>query len=198
VIARSIPLFAIVGALALTIATARAEPTVTAAPSYLFAIRVHVEVIRGAPISDLAWARSQVELASGLFAGADVAFVFTEIVPHLGPIAIGSAADCAALAPQMDAEQIDAFVVDHLRGWDIAGVTTGGARRCIALAADAPVEVLAHELGHYFGLDHRANTLMEPVAGGNIILETRQLATIRASARRFALSRTPAAPMCAS
>jgi len=103
----------------------------------------------------------------------------------------------------LDARAIDVFVPDEIVGDEemhgsVLGVTDPrrqrGAHR-ICIEAEEPDDVLAHELGHYFGLGHHidAHNLMYPhsTPGTHAITDAQGAQVLRRAAG-FALSGRPA------
>ena len=97
-------------------------------------------------------------VANAQFAAVDASFEYAsrddQSVAH-----VVSRADRDAFAKQVTDHAIHVFVIDKLENVDddtpVHGVTwRGKGKRYIIVAADSPDRVLAHELGHLFGLPH--------------------------------------------
>ncbi|HRE88630.1 MAG TPA: matrixin family metalloprotease [Myxococcota bacterium] len=112
-----------------------------------------------------AWLDLQLAEANRLFAAADLAFAVTDLValpePHRE---IHTRADRDALGHDRFATgTIDVYIVAHLADVDVPGQGIRGvhwrsqkdrSRRFVIVSTISPPKVLAHELGHFFGLPH--------------------------------------------
>ncbi|WP_437677488.1 hypothetical protein [Sorangium sp. So ce131] len=153
----------------------------------------------GAPVRDDAWVDAQIAEAVRLFAPAGVALrkVGSRALPSRFA-KLETRADRDALADALEARRINVMVVASLRDVDDPGRFRMGVhwrhratpdRRFVILAAHAAPSVLAHELGHYFGLGHSgtADNVMSYVrTGAPVSFNAAQLEKIRSSARRYA------------
>lgn len=126
-------------------------------------LRLHLAV---APSPELmTWLETQLDEANALFLPADLAFtptLLTTLPPALATITTRDERDALGhdrFAPGA----IDVYIVSRLGDVDIPGAEIRGvhwrsrrdrARRYIILSTISPPKVLAHELGHYFGLPH--------------------------------------------
>jgi hypothetical protein len=179
----------------------------------LTTLRIHASVAEeaGVPVVDRAWVEAQVEMATRIFSTAGVSFVLEGVSPLAEEHArLESRRDRHALGARMRDDVINWFVVRSLRDVDDPeryrmGVHWRPAGRpgkhFVIVAAHAAPDVLAHELGHFFGNPHVETP-------GNVMSYTRdrerdiaffderQVRRIRRFARRFLRTRelVPAAP----
>ena len=138
-----------------------AVPACDPARAHCFGIRLHVPVMADGPLATAAWIAAQLAQANHHFAAIDVGFQIAGIAPL--PAAAAHVADRAArdaLGARIAGPVIDVFVTGQLDDVDTPGVTIRGvawrrgARKFVILSTDAWDRVLAHELGHVFGLPH--------------------------------------------
>ncbi len=168
-----------------------------------FGLAVHVAQTsaEGAPrpvARDEAWIQDQIDAANALFAPNAIDFRWFqafEMPPERA--ALETRADRDALGDRLERRVINVFVVSSLRDVDDGksyrmGVcwqsTRDASRRYVVVAASARPSVLAHELGHFFGLGHdtRVNNLMSYARDdGALFLDAPQRATIAARARGY-------------
>lgn len=104
-------------------------------------------------------------------------------------------ADRDALRKLLVPHQVNVFFVESLRDVDDRSLYRRGVHwrpapqpsvRYIIVIRDAPPSVLAHELGHYFGLPHtttRNNLMSYDRDGGEIFLDDAQRAIVTKTAR---------------
>jgi hypothetical protein len=178
-------------------------PRLLAAPSgWVFPLRVHAvapDLNRGAA----PWLDAQVASANRYFAAFDVQFVVHERVPlEASHAVIETTRELASLDPLVDRAQIDVFVVASLvvdrPDGGIIGICPGRAGhggRFVAVAVEEDPSVLAHELGHYFGLDHsttRGNLMFAYVTSPPYVLDATQGTVITQLATQFERDQRPA------
>jgi hypothetical protein len=165
----------------------------------VFPISLAVATEEGTPVVDDAWIDLELGAANTIFAPSDVSFVVRERraldarFTHLE-----TRADRHALGEALQPGVINVFVVGSLRDvddpslmrrgvhWRPAGIP--GAHFVIVSSISGP-DVLAHELGHFFGNPHSdtPNDVMSYQRDGTVpaFFEAHELARIRRSARRF-------------
>ncbi len=125
-----------------------------------FGLQFHIAPGPVAPVVTPEWVAAQVAMANHQFAALDVGFrvVGTSELPA-SAAHLRTRADRSALAPLVVGRVIHVFVTGQLDNVDddapVYGVTwRTGTRKFVILAANARDFVLAHELGHVFGLPH--------------------------------------------
>ncbi|WP_437636120.1 matrixin family metalloprotease [Sorangium sp. So ce854] len=187
---------------ALTSRLARAAGP-AAAPVHAFPLSIAVaEDEAGAPVRDEAWVDAQVAEAARLFEPAGVALrkvASRALPPRLARVETREDRD--ALAAAIEARRINVMVVASLRDVDDPRRFRMGVhwrrratpeRRCVILSASALPTVLAHELGHFFGLGHSGtedNVMSYTRTGAPVFFDAAQIEKIRTSARRYAASK---------
>jgi hypothetical protein len=138
---------------------------------WVFPLRFFVPLERGEPIADDYWRAAAVMIANRVFAPADVRFVADDrrsLDDRF--LSIVSARQARELAGYVDRTHIDVFVVRTIPAVDEPGAACLGitmpplhsARPLVVLSTRRDGAVLAHELGHYFGVAHQDGTLMAP------------------------------------
>jgi len=140
-------------------------PACEASRAHCFGIQLHVTVdAAGAVIAKPEWLAAQLAAANRHFASIDVGFtvVGADALPaSAGRIATRAERD-AVSEGRLAGKVFHVFITGRLDDVDVAdgvirGVTwhlRGSDRKYIILSTAAPDRVLAHELGHVFGLPH--------------------------------------------
>ncbi len=167
-----------------------------------FGLEVHLAPGPDGPVVTPEWVAAQVAMANHQFAALDVGFrvVGTHDLPA-SAAHLRTRADRSALAPLVTGRVIHVFVTGQLDNVDddapVYGVTwRAGTRKFVILAANARDIVLAHELGHVFGLPHSTHAISimnktkraePPVADRRFADE--ELAAMRKTVRRLVRAR---------
>ncbi len=168
----------------------------------VFPISLAVATADGAEVVDRAWIDAELAAANTIFAPSHVSFALRETRPLDERFAhLETRADRHALGAELRPGVINAFVVGSLRDvddpslmrrgvhWRPAGMP--GAHFVIVSSVSGP-DVLAHELGHFFGNPHSdtPNDVMSYQRDGTVtaFFEPVELSRIRRSARRFLAS----------
>lgn len=155
------------------------------------------------PVVDQAFVDEQLANALSLFGTFGVSFTL-ESAAALDPkfLALETRSDRDALAAELETSVVNVFFVESLRDVDEPsryrmGVTwrklTSLGKKYVIVSSAARPTTMAHELGHFFGLDHTSvkNNLMSyDRDGGTVFLDPTQGRTIRRHAE--ALYRTGA------
>jgi hypothetical protein len=135
------------------------------ATTHCFGVHLHMVVTPEGAAQDVAWVRAQIEQADRHFALIDTSFeiVAADAVPA-GELEIDDRAERDALGhDRFTRGVVHVFVVGRLADVDIAGNEIRGVHwreradrthRWVILSRIAGSLVLAHELGHFFGLPH--------------------------------------------
>lgn len=130
-----------------------------------FGIHVHVVVGAGGPVQDDAWLSAQLEHAFRLFEPVEVGFevvAVDAIGPDFTQVATREQRDAIG-RKQFTRGVAHVFVVGRLDDVDVPGEQIRGVhwrlrsntdKRWVILSGIAQSTVLAHELGHFFGLPH--------------------------------------------
>lgn len=177
------------------------ERTAEAAPlDVTFPISIAVAVEDGTPARDDSWIANQIEDANELYAPTGVRFRWTlrREIPS-AHAQIHTRADRDALAPLVEKNVIDVFVVAALEDVDEPGRYRKGVawtskptnKRFLILSGAAFRTVLAHELGHFFGNAHTVvpDNLMSYVrTGAQVFLDDAQVERVQSFAERFLAS----------
>jgi hypothetical protein len=172
-------------------------PRVAAADT-TFGLSIAVAQKDGAPVRDEAWVASQITEANALFSRAGVSFRWT-LVKELAAAhtEMHTRDDRDALSALTEPRGVvDIFLVAALEDVDEPGRMRKGVcwthrpdgKRYIVLSAEAPKQVLAHELGHFFGNPHTTvpdNLMSYSRTGGDVSFDDSQIDKIRSFSRRF-------------
>lgn len=191
------PAAVLIAALAVVLAAARG--TAQRAPFPAFPLGLAVAAERGAPVVSEAWIDERVAHANALFAPAGVSFVVGARRALDARFAhLETRADRHALGAELAGDVINVFLVASLRDVDDPAqmrrgvhwrpVEPAGAHFVVVSSIAGP-DVLAHELGHFFGNPHSPvrNDIMsyEHDEGVTPFFEPHELTRIRQHARRF-------------
>jgi hypothetical protein len=142
-------------------------PACPAGRAHCFGLRVHVAADDHGPVATPAWLADELAQANRLFAPLDVGFVVTasDALPA-SAARVASRDDRNAFAAQVTGQrELDIFVISELADVDTAGKLIHGVtwRRpgkvYIFLVSSGLSLVLAHELGHVFGLPHSTEAI---------------------------------------
>lgn len=150
----------------------------------------------GRPIVDDAWIRDQIDEANRLFSPLGTRFRWTLEKPLPDAhAALHTRSDRDALTPLTESQVIDVFFVRQLEDVDEPGRyrmgvcwTGRGGKRFIVVSSTARPTVLAHELGHFFGIPHSTvsdNLMSYSRTGAPVVLDEQQAARIRVFTKRF-------------
>lgn len=153
-----------------------------------------------ARIVDDAWVEQQIAEANRFFEPLGTRFRWKtqkELAEPHGEM--HTRGDRDALTPLMGTGVVDVFVVRSLDDVDEIGRVRRGVcwtglqgKRFIILSKIAPLQVLAHELGHFFGNPQHStvpdNLMSYTRAGGDVFLDDGQKTKIRQASARFLAS----------
>ena len=177
-----------------------ASRTASAEEPPTFPISITVATEHGVPAQDDAWIQTQIEDARVLYDPLGVRFRWT-LRKEMGPshAHMVSREDRDALAAFVEKNVIDIFVVASLEDVDepgrirrgVAWTSKPNGKRFIILSAIAPKNVLAHELGHFFGNPHSDtpdNLMSYTRTGAPVFFDAGQITKVRAFAAQFLAS----------
>ncbi|HET7500539.1 MAG TPA: matrixin family metalloprotease [Kofleriaceae bacterium] len=176
-------------------------PPCDAGRAHCFGIRLHVTVTEQGGIAAQDWLAGQLASANRQFAALDVGFqvVGVDALP-VSAAHIATTADRDELAAgRLGGGVIHVFIVGQLDDIDRDGQVIRGVtwhlrdddRKYILVSTAAPERVLAHELGHFFGLPHSryAISIMNKRERKSPPPEDRRFADEEIAAMRPALAR---------
>lgn len=165
-----------------------------------FSLRVSIAVDdAGKPLADTGWLSAEIDTAEGLFAPFGVHFARVDGAPLDARMAhMETRDDRNALASHVTAHEIDVFVVGSLRDVDDPAQIRHGVHwhapsgaHYLILTASASPNVLAHELGHYFGNSHSHvldNVMSYERSGAPVFFDAEQGKRIAGRAREYVKS----------
>lgn len=158
----------------------------------------HVVRADGTYVVDTAFIELELATANDLFKDAGIVFEFGSTIDTDGAHkALETRADRDKLADYRVANEVNVFFVDSLRDVDDPKLHRMGVTwrklsdlkaKYIIVAASGSPTTLAHELGHFFGLDHvgQKNNLMSyDRDGGAVFLTDPQRRVIRSTATKL-------------
>jgi hypothetical protein len=181
--------------------TTAALPACDAARAHCIGIQLHVTVADSVPVAAPDWLASQLAVANRHFAPLDIGFQVVGIDALPASTArIATPGDRDGLAAdRLGGGVIHAFIVGRLddvdrEGQIIRGVTwrtRKDERKYVIVSSAAPDRVLAHELGHFFGLPHStsARSIMNKRARKQPPIEQRTFTDEEIAAMRPVLGR---------
>lgn len=143
----------------------RAAPRCPETAEHCFGIWLHVVYTEMGPAQEPKWVRAQLQHANRLFASIGVGFEVAQVsVAPKGFARVVTRTDRDQLGKgDFTPHQIHVYLVEHLEDVDDPGNAIRGvhwrlrrdvSKRWIILSSIGSHVVLAHELGHYFGLPH--------------------------------------------
>jgi hypothetical protein len=168
-----------------------------------FPISIVVAADGGAPATPAQsdpWISAQIDDANALYGPLGIRFRWTLRREMSAEHAeMHSRADRDALAPLVEKNVIDVFVVKALEDVDepgryrkgVAWTSKPDGKRFLILSAIAPRTVLAHELGHFFGNGHSDvpdNLMSYSRTGAPVFFDDAQIDRIHLFSERFLAS----------
>ena len=166
-----------------------------------FSLHVEIATVDGEAVASEEWVEAHREAANQIFAPANLRFGEMEVHTNNDINAdLVTRADRHRLGPLVDAERgdIHVFVVRSMADVDVAGRMLrgvhwrsrrgGGFRHFVVLTTLARPNVLAHELGHFFGNPHSdtpGNIMSYQRGEGPPFFDAGQLRRIRRFQQRF-------------
>lgn len=179
---------------------ARAERAPASPPRIGIAVQVALE--SGQPVVDEAWVEAQIAAANRLFAAVPVVFYCVETRPGRGyPARLLTRRDRDAALSHLRRGVVNLRIAAALMDVDEPGRVRRGVhwhlradptRRAVLLSAIAGPDILAHELGHFFGNGHSAvpdNLMSYTRSGGTVALDEAQLAQTRRTLQQLLRAR---------
>jgi hypothetical protein len=172
------------------------------APIPTLPLFVSVAEEQGAPVRDETWINGQLAEVARLFSPIGLSFrkrAGSALPESLARLETRDDRD--ALAAHLEPKVIHVMVVSSLRDVDDPTLLRMGvhwrhrkkpAKHWVIVAASARPSTLAHELGHYFGLDHSSvtdNLMSYSRTGAPPFLEPAQIERVRAMARMYVSSK---------
>ena len=165
-----------------------------------FPISIVVAVENGAPAQSDAWISAQIDDANALYGPLGIRFRWTFRREMSAEHAeMHSRGDRDALAPLVDKNVIDVFIVKALEDVDepgryrkgVAWTSKPDGKRFLIVSSIAPRTVLAHELGHFFGNGHSDvpdNLMSYSRTGAPVFFDDAQIDRIHLFSERFLAS----------
>jgi len=128
--------------------------------------KLHVPVTERGPIATADWIASQLAEANRHFAPLDAGFQIVGIAPLPASVErIEDRRERSSLGVQVGGTVVDVFLTGHLDDVDTAGAMAWGvtwrkgSRKFVIVSTQGKPRVLAHELGHVFGLPHSTHAI---------------------------------------
>lgn len=184
-----------------------AAPTCDDARPHCVEIRLHVAATDAGLVASAAWIHAQLATANRQFAPLGVSFQLAggALLPAAAAH-LRTRADRSALGAHLGGPVIHVFITGQLDNVDeptvpVHGVAwRKGARKYLIVSASARDLVLAHELGHFFGLPHStyAISIMNKTRRDEPPIEARTFADEEITRMRGVLKRLLRAAVIAS
>lgn len=166
-----------------------------------FSLHVEIATVDGVPVVSEEWIEAHRQAANSIFGPAQVHFNSMDVHTNNDIAAdLVTRSDRHRLGPLVDAERgdIHIFVVRSMTDVDVEGrllrgvhwrsTRGGGFRHFVVLTTLARPNVLAHELGHFFGNPHSdtpGNIMSYQRGEGPPFFDARQLRRIQRFRQRF-------------
>jgi hypothetical protein len=185
------------GLVALALLFATAAHAQTTFPVFPLCVAVAEE--NGAPVVDDTWIAGQIAQANTIFAPSGVSFELrARRALDVRFVHLETRADRHALGAELAANLVNVFIVGSLRDVDDTTLMRRGVHwrpagipgaHFVVVSSIAGSDVLAHELGHFFGNPHSQtpNDVMSYLRDGTVtpFFERGEIGCIRRHARRF-------------